>query len=91
MGKLISPNGTLIVATCDTILASADFTPTAVVRDDTLPCGFDFSWSGGSRVHWDTQEARTHEPGDILVEDENGDEWPISTCTYVECEEDDDA
>lgn len=86
MGHLLSPNGTLIVATCDTVLATASFDPNNVEIDTGVPMGFDLSWSGDTKVHWDTQETRATPEGDLWVQDDDGTEFLLSKCTFHEGE-----
>lgn len=81
--KLYAPNGSPIIGTADTILA----TPQAL-SFERLPDGsIEVEWSGETEVHWDSQTTNKDERGFDIFVAEDGTEWPEDQLVWKEDEE----
>lgn len=81
----ISPVGTRIVGTAETVSATAELVKDSFHRNDDGSIWYDHS--GDSEVFWDSMTTNMEE-GQIVFVDENGDEWLENQITLV-VEEDD--
>jgi hypothetical protein len=81
--KLITPKGTTIVGTADSVLATAIITGPR--RNEAGEIEFDYV--GESDVDWNTQETRTDANGETLYTDDRGEDWPESSLKLVEDDE----
>lgn len=76
MIQLLSPAGRPIVGTLDLVPARANVGGFTLNADGSYSPEFD----GGSEMFWNDQRTVERE-GQIIVLDEDGEEWPLSACT----------
>jgi hypothetical protein len=85
MTRLYAPNGNLIEATAETILASAIILDDDITRNEDGT--FEFSYLGDTEIHWDTQETNRNDEGQRIFLDRVGNEWPESQLLLLTEEE----
>ncbi|MGO4353794.1 hypothetical protein AB4Z25_17925 [Rhizobium sp. RAF36] len=73
--KYYSPNGSPIVGTAETILATARISDIDPVTGTPV-------YEGGTEIHWDTQETR-HRNGKVLFVCDEGLEWEFDELTQL--------
>lgn len=79
-GYFLAPSGQRITGSCDVVLATAHVVGFLKNDDGT----FEPEYGGGSDVHWDSQETRKNDAGEFLYQDDDGTEWTLSQCTFIE-------
>ena len=84
--KAISPAGTEIIGTLDTVQARAEIIPGTFKRlaDGSL----DHEWEGSTEVFWDDQRTLKRDGKDIYLDDE-GNEWTEDQIKLVDEDETD--
>lgn len=78
--KLISPEGTLIVATLERLSGRALIVPSSVRAEPTG--GFSFDYEGTTEIYWDDQRTVTEDDERVFV-DEEGEEFLESKLQIV--------
>lgn len=75
MADYRAPNGSPIVGTAETVLATAWISG---IDDEGFP-----EYSGSSEIHWDTQETNTR-GGKLLFVDDSGEEWTFDQLEKID-------
>lgn len=79
--KWVSPTGSEIVGTSDSLLATALISD---INEDGTP-----EYIGESEIHWDTQETETRD-GKILFVDDDGEEWTFDQLKQMDESDEDE-
>jgi hypothetical protein len=83
--NLISPTGTIIVATLENVVGRAMIVPGSV-RQDCLG-SFEFEYEGSTEISWNDQQTVVRDDDRVFV-DRNGDEFLESELKLSPVEED---
>lgn len=83
MPRLVSPEGTLITATLETLEGVCELTNPTRKPDGT----FDFDYLGGTDIDWNAQKTAVRD-GQRIFLDEDGEEWLERELQLVEDDED---